>query len=1389
MSPRTLFLIGTASCIVCSALGAGLDERPSPTYFIPSKNGLHQQAFLPLLDLSVAVDGKGLSVRGPMVVPEWETRISVAGMQRDNERSIEWMPGTVHHDSTTVIWKGGAWNVEYIASDQGIRQNFLIQERPRGTGSLKIMLDIRSSLCPEQERGNGIAFRDDRGHFRHAYRDLHVWDACGTSLASTMRLAADADQVVIAVDDRNAVYPITVDPISTTVDRILLPTLGGNFGYSVASAGDLNGDGYSDVAVGAYTASSGEASEGLVYVYYGASTGIPAAASVILQADQANASFGFSLDGAGDVNGDGFSDLAVGAQTWEDNAATNKEGAVFIFHGSAAGVSTVPAVILQSNATDNYMGYSVAGLGDINGDGYSDVGTGGFLAAYGQFNEGVAWIFLGSATGINPVFRHRLERNQTASQFGGCIAPAGDVNGDGYNDVIVGAHRYELGPPCPPPTAAVNCDQGGIFIYHGSANALGAGANPAPILTFNTQGYSVRTGWAVSTAGDVNADGYSDIIIGDWRDSVGTESYEGVAFIFHGSAAGVVTVPAATLQINQESAFFGRSVSTAGDVNGDGYADVIVGATQFSNGQAQEGASFLYLGSATGVGSSAYLRFESNSNNAQMGESVSVAGDVNGDGYSDIVLGISGQSGGGAAHIYHGGTYNVNALPGFSRSSGQTNARLGTSVANAGDVNGDGYSDAIFGAPGASNGQAGEGLAYVHYGSIAGLSAAPNVTLEEDIAGAAFGNSVASAGDVDGDGYADVIVGAPLSGGIGRAYLYMGGPAGLSAAAALVLDGTAGSGFGTSVFKAGDMDCDGFSDVIIGAPGIESAYIHKGDAVGLDPVPHVTLTGSLAGEGFGSAVCTAGDVNGDGFSDVVVGAPDHSNGQAQEGAIYVFLGDLFTVPVIPQLFWEVNIAGRRLGTSVAGAGDVNGDGFFDIIAGAPFSSVPEIDEGIAYLFFGSPAGTTVAGSVTIQSNVAAANLGTSVAEGGDVNGDGYADVVIGAPNYANGEANEGAVYVVLGAPGGIGTRTIVEENVPGGRWGAAVAGGGDVDGDGYSDAMGGAPNASPTLANEGSVFLHRGNDALAVNRLTRQYLTDLISPLSTNSADFTDALFFGVGHRARSPIQRTTARLCWEVVHEGQPFAGNPITNSVLSSANSAAWTDLGLQGSEIKELVFKQPGFYRHKWRLRVEYPMHKMIDGQRYSRWFYGYASAVGDIGVLPVELVSFEGKAEVEGNLLTWSTASESNSAYFLVERSQDGRAFLPVGSVEAAGVSMRTVAYELLDADAPSGLSYYRLRMVDRDGSEEFSDVITVLRDTRSVFVYPIPVDDVLYWSSTERTVVRAVVRDALGRVVIDASTQGNAITGASLQRLMTGTYSLILLDGQGSPIARSRFLKR
>ena len=142
----------------------------------------------------------------------------------------------------------------------------------------------------------------------------------------------------------------------------------------------------------------------------------------------------------------------------------------------------------------------------------------------------------------------------------------------------------------------------------------------------------------MGTAGDVNGDGYADVIVG--ADSYDNgQGNEGAAWVYLGSAAGLSATAAWMAEGNQASAWFGHSVGTAGDVNGDGYADVIVGARWYSNGQASEGAAFVYLGSAAGLGAAAAWTGEGNQEGAYFGHSVGTAGDVNGDGYADVIVG------------------------------------------------------------------------------------------------------------------------------------------------------------------------------------------------------------------------------------------------------------------------------------------------------------------------------------------------------------------------------------------------------------------------------------------------------------------------------------------------------------------------------------------------------------------------------------------------------------------------------------------------------------------------------------------------------------------------------------------------------------------------------
>jgi hypothetical protein len=276
----------------------------------------------------------------------------------------------------------------------------------------------------------------------------------------------------------------------------------------------------------------------------------------------------------------------------------------------------------------------------------------------------------------------------------------------------------------------------------------------------------------VATSGDVNGDGYTDVIVGAPYYDNG-HGAEGRAYVYHGSASGLSTTPAWTAESNQGNARLG-SVATAGDVNGDGYADVIIGAYFYFAGQTREGAAFVYHGSATGLGpdgtpQNADWWVESNQYDAQLGGSVGTAGDVNGDGYADVIVGASlydgAQTDGGVAFVYYGSATGL-GLDGTRPAGNPANAdwadegdqeegQFGFSVATAGDVNGDGFADVIAGTPYYDvlrspyvNSDAGQ--ASVYHGSPTGLSTDVAWDQQGDYAETwRFGSSVATAGDVN----------------------------------------------------------------------------------------------------------------------------------------------------------------------------------------------------------------------------------------------------------------------------------------------------------------------------------------------------------------------------------------------------------------------------------------------------------------------------------------------------------------------------------------------------------------------------------------------------------------------------------------------------------------
>ena len=393
----------------------------------------------------------------------------------------------------------------------------------------------------------------------------------------------------------------------------------------------------------------------------------------------------------------------------------------------------------------------------------------------------------------------------------------------------------------------------------------------------------------------------------------------------------------------------GLAVSDAGDVNGDGVPDLIIGAPYSSaGGFFRAGTAYVY----SGVDGSTLFTLNGEDDNDLLGLSVAGAGDVDGDGYDDIIVGIPNADPVGLP-IHAGSAVVVSVETGtllWRFNGGAFFDQLGTSVAGVGDVNGDGVPDLAVGAPFMDPGgrfSAGSAIVY------SGADGTELGRLNGPVDGANMGFAVAAAGDVNNDGFQDVIVGAPRDepGGAslaGAAYVLGGGAAGLL----FQIDGSADDQLGLSVDGVGDVNGDGFDDVIVGVPfgdpgGIPdagSARVHSG----ADGSVLWELNGAVSGEQFGTAVAGTGDADGDGVGDFLVGTPfADPGGLIDAGAAFVHSGaDGLEIGRL-----EGAVAGMQFGFSVSGADDRNGDGNVELMVGAPFADIGGWnDAGSAFLF-------------------------------------------------------------------------------------------------------------------------------------------------------------------------------------------------------------------------------------------------------------------------------------------------------------------------------------------------------------------------------------------------------------------------------------------------------
>lgn len=524
------------------------------------------------------------------------------------------------------------------------------------------------------------------------------------------------------------------------------------------------------------------------------------------------------------------------------------------------------------------------------------------------------------------------------------------MNGDGYSDVVVAASGIGFD------------DRGAVYVFLGSAGGLAL----TPSNTLNGVQSFARFGQGASAAGDVNGDSFADLWIGALFAS-GTSGTTGRTFLHLGSAAGVSAT--ATREFDGElfgagaaQSEFGASVAAAGDI--DGFADTLVAAPRSDAGEVDEGRAWLFTGRARGLRTTPHWGYARDLSE-NLGHSASTAGDVNGDGFDDIVAGAPGGnfsfSGpiAGRAYVFLGGPGVPSSTPNWTLSENQISDGFGSSVANAGDVNGDGFGDVIVGAPRHDRGQVDEGAAFLYLGGPLGLDTTPARILEIDQAGALFGYSVASAGDVNGDGLGDVIVGAPSFNGAlvdeGRVFVFLGAATNPLSTVAWIQSGSASTLYlGTCVSSAGDVNGDGYSDVIGGSP----PRVWSGSSTGLATIATWTFPTSPAGLSSG-IVGSVGDINGDGISDVAVGDPYYDSISGL-GRAWVFLGSASGPSTTAHWFVygypDSCLYDVLFGSAIRSAGDVNGDGVGDLIVGAESQNFGKAASSHVFLFLGNVGG-------------------------------------------------------------------------------------------------------------------------------------------------------------------------------------------------------------------------------------------------------------------------------------------------------------------------------------------------------------------------------------------------------------------------------------------------
>jgi len=756
------------------------------------------------------------------------------------------------------------------------------------------------------------------------------------------------------------------------------------FGWTVA-VGDFNGDGDKDLAVGAPLSDIGTTNSGAVYIYYSindyTSTGV---ADVFIQpGNNNNNEFGSGLFAA-DLNGDGADELIVGAPT-EDRIGTNS-GSVYIFNGSTSGINQSPSQIIDHPTFLANGGFgSAIHLADLDGDGYKELLVGArFHDTATDANVGGAWILTGRSTGAFDGSTATLITLSNAlgdaTDYCGSALFTHDYSNDGKLDIYIG---------CPNDDTAA-ADSGAIRIWNGTGvQGTWVTSSTVPDTTISNPSALATHYFGQSiVVFDYNNDGLDDLLVGaPLSDYAATNS--GGIFIFEDiksstNSDGIQTTPSSEVT----ASYFANGMAVS-DINNDGEVDLIIGSPLASPLGTANGRVEIFKGESVGA-----INFSAN----------------------DIEI----------TYEYHiSPTYRIN-------SSGDY---FGSALCKI-DYNGDGLKDLIVGAYQSEEKSLNDGSVYVYYARSSGkIFNIPDVRIRTNGAynsTKGFGKSCLAL-DINRDGYDDLLIGAinddSATTNAGAVYVYYGNSNGVSPSSSGIFFGPviANYGFG-SALAAGDLNNDGFNDLVVGAYLADAGGVNSGslyvfesnNTTGIIDLNNYTTfqhTGPVAADYLGYAAITY-DVDGDGDQDLLGGAYGDDTNASANGIVYIWTNP-GTVNTLLDTTHDTTIGEPGSTVNVGfGSGLAKGkylnSTYEDLLIGAMLDDSGGTDGGIVYIHEGEVGGYNSTPELILSldpsTNDSYEWLGASMLIF-DFNQDGVNDIIIGAPTDDESGIDAGSVYI------------------------------------------------------------------------------------------------------------------------------------------------------------------------------------------------------------------------------------------------------------------------------------------------------------------------------------------------------------------------------------------